>query len=380
MSPRRGAAYLSSAVVVAGLLTSPVALAAPHDGTPPTVKSVIGHLAYLTKHGLVKVSAVHGSGHTSKPTRIGPVTKVTGNRRVQISFFVASGDGDWIAWQEYVTKPNGDPAGPTPMVVLRDLKHKQLFQLKTGSYPVGFAGDQLVTAGNHASSVDLQPTPHLVPVPGKVYPTSAYPGGVVDVKPLSSPPGPKSTERLRLNSFTGTHTTLHNYVLARNDPRLPEQTFTSGDGKYLIVERGDHTDFGGVGPSSLVDEFALDGSRTRTTLGHFGTAKAAWRVGGVSFAWPSDEVWAVWERATKHGAASAIAVDQNGFWRQILAHGIAVAGTRDGYVVAQPGKYVFGGADGLEVTRVPTGDAVLIHGKSNPKVLGIEGSEFAWVA
>ena len=60
-----------------------------------------------------------------------------------------------------------------------------------------------------------------------------------------------------------------------------------------------------------------------------------------------------------------------------MSHGIAVAGNRDGYVVVQPGKYVFA-SDGLRVSRVPTSDALLLHDTST-RVLGIEGSQFAWV-
>src|SRR5206468_1842064 len=150
------------------------------------------------------------------------------------------------------------------------------------------------------------------------------------------------------------------------------------DGTRLVVERGDHTDFGGIGPSSLVDEFRLDATRARTPLGHFGTAKAAWRVGDVSFAWPNDEPWAVFQRATKTGARTAVAVFQHGKWRRIVPGGIAVAGNPDGYVVAQPGKYVLR-RDGLGYTRVPTGEALLVR-DTVTKVLGIETAALAWVA
>jgi hypothetical protein len=375
---RRLAPYLLTVGTLAALVAAPATVAASGrpDGSP-AVTGRVGHVAFVSPAGKVKVVAVKVSGKTLHETKIGPLTKPPAGDRVSVYSFLASGDRNWLAWQEVVTKPSGAPVARKATIVVRELKPSHVWTIKTDDYPLGFAGDDLVTNGAHTSRVVLDPTPRLEKVPGTHYPEAVYPDGLVEVKPLSSPPGPKDTERLELTSFAGKTTVLHNYVLGPNDARLPETAYVSGDGKQVAVERGDHTDFGGIGPSSLVDEYSLHGSHTRSLLGHYGTAAAAWRVGDMSFAWPDDEEWAVWERATKHGAASAVAVHQHGTWRTIVPDGIAVAGNSDGYVVAQAGKYVFD-SDGLQVTRVPTGDAILLHDKLT-KIMGISGSAFAWV-
>jgi hypothetical protein len=380
---RRFAPYLAGSVLVAGLLagSGTHALSAPEAPSAPSVGShgVVGHLAYVAKNSTVYTVAVKGSGNTLGQSKIGPVSNPPPGRKLAIYGLTASSDGKYVAWQETVVKDNGEPTRATPTLVLRGLRPSMVWSIKSGSFPLGFGSDdQLVVYGDRASVLVLTPTPHLEPVPGGRYPMAVYPDGVVENNPLRTPSGPKITEQIRLSSFTGERTTIHNYVLSPSNPHIPEGAYVSPDGKRLIIERGDHTDFGGIGPSSAVDEFMLNGSRTRTKLGHFGTAKAMWRVGDVSFAWPNDEPWVVFQRATKAGAQTAIGVFQHGEWRKIVPRGIAVAASDDGFVAAQPGKYVFD-ADGLGITRVPTGDALLLH-DTVTKVLGIQASALVWVA
>jgi hypothetical protein len=377
---RRFAPYLTASLLVVGLLagSSTHALSAP--GAPSVgSRGVVGHLAYVAKNSKIYTVAVKGSGNTLGQTEIGPVSNPPAGRRLAIYGLTASTDGKYVAWQETVVKKNGSPTGATPTLVLRGLRPSQVWSIKSGSYPLGFGGDdQLVVYGDTAHVLVLSPTPHLEPVPGGRYPAAVYPGGVVELNPLRSPPGPKITEQVRLSTFAGKHATIHNYVLSPSNPRIPEGAFVSPDGKRLIIERGDHTDFGGIGPSSLVDEFALTGGFARTQLGHFGTAAAKWRVGAVSFAWHNDEPWVVFERATRSGAQTTIGVFQHDQWRKIVPRGVAVAAADDGFVAAQPGKYVFD-PEGLGFTRAPTGDALLLH-DTVTKVLGIQASAMAWVA
>lgn len=377
---RRSAPYLIGVVLVAGVLTGSSTHALSASAAPAVgSRGVVGHIAYVAKNSNVYVVAVKGSGNTLGQSKIGPVSNPPPHRKLAIYGLTASSDGKFVAWQEDVVKRNGEPTGATPTLVLRGLQPSKVWSLKTASYPLGFGGaDQLVLYGDHASVLVLTPTPHLEPVPGGRYPVAVYPDGVVENVPLRTPPGPKITEQIRLSTFDGDRTTIHNYVLSPQDPRIPEGAFVSPDGKRLIIELGDHTDFGGIGPSSAVDEFALNKSNARTRLGHFGTPKQMWRVGDVSFAWPNDEPWVVFERATKSGAQTAIGVYQHDEWREIVPRGIAVAGKSDGFVVAQPGRYVFN-PDGEGFQRVPVGDALLLHGTVT-KVLGIQSSALAWVA
>jgi hypothetical protein len=377
MTRRRPSPYLACLTVLVGLMTVPTAGAASGGHHERAGFATVGHLAYVSTNNRVVRVKVKTAGQTSKPRRLGPVTQPPTHRIVQIESFVASGDGNWLAWLEVVAKANGTPTRQQPVLVVRDLEQHQLYRLQTTSVPVGFAGDTLVVDGTRASRLVLQPSPHLVPLPGQEYPTATYPEGIVDVKYTSAPAGPDHTDRLRLTRFDGTHTVLHNYLLGPSDTRIPDLAFASGDGTKLVVERGDHTDFGGIGPSSVVDEFALNDGHQRTRLGHYGTAQKAWRIGGVSFARSTDAVWAVWERATRNGATSVVAAHHRSGWKSVVPHGIAVAGNPDGYVVVQPGKYEFA-SDGLQVSRVPTGGALLLH-DSTVKVLDIKGSQFAWV-
>jgi hypothetical protein len=182
-----------------------------------------------------------------------------------------------------------------------------------------------------------------------------------------------------LTSFGGTHTVLHGYVLAPTDYRAPDAAWTSPDGKHAVVERGNHQDFGGLGPSSLADEFHLTGTHARTQLGHYGTAKDAWRVGGVGFSGSSDSVWAMWERLTTTGATSVVARHGHSGWKPVASKGIAVAGNEHGDVIVQSGRWVPVSPDVQGYEPLPTGHAMLMHGSSSVS-LDAEGSVFDWIA
>lgn len=385
-SLRTRSALLAAA---AGLVALATCTAAPASGAgsvperPVRAASAspsIGHVVFITKGGKVKDAAVGAAGNTTNVRKIGPVSHSGGKRDVQVDDLVASGDGKWAAWQETVLKQTaGGPAFIRAVVALDHLGHGAPMTVSTGEVPAGFAGDQLVLSGAHTDVFETTPNPHLSQVSDPQYALTAYPQGVVDTEPLTAPSGPKRTVRVRLTTFGGSHTTLHDYVLAPNDYRIPDAAWTSADGRHVAVERGDHTDFAGIGPSSLLDEYSLS-SLHRRTLGHFGSAKKQWRVGAVGYAGATDRVWAMWERATKHGATADVAVHKHNGWKRIVKHAIAVAGQAQGYVVVQPGKLVAVSSQGGDAfDRMPTGDALLINGTST-KVLGVEGSDFVWVA
>jgi hypothetical protein len=382
MSLRRLAPYVVTTLLVGGLLSAPSAIAGPrHAAQPDPAAATIGHLAYITQAQTVKIAAVKANGATSSVKTVGPITKPKSKQFVQVTLLVASGDGDWIAWTENLMKQHkGGPAFIRAVLVLRHVTNGDMFHLDTDQVPVGFAGDRLVTEdGDLTRLVDLSPTPHLVKVDDHQFPLAAYPKGVVDTTFSEAPPGPSDTQRLRLTTFSGSHTVLHSYVLAPDDARNPDLGWVSGDAKHLVIERGDHTDFGGIGPSSLADEFGLGSSHTRHQLGHYGTAKAAWRMNSVSFSGGSDKVWVVWERAVEAGATSVVAKYENGKWHTAMSDGIAVAGNHDGYVVVQPGKWVSVGVEAPDFDTVPTADASLLHGGAT-HVLHAEGTTFVWVS
>jgi hypothetical protein len=382
MHVRRFVTSAASAIAVCGLLTAPHAFAGPRHSAAPhrpaATSRTVGHLAWVTKNHTIKLAAVHLDGATSAVKTIGPVSPVTGKRTVGIFAFMASGDGKWLAWEELVLSAGGNEIGP-PLLVVREQSTHTVIKIPTEQAPVGFAGDQLITSdGVVTKRLVLSPSPHLVKLFSDEDSLTTYPGGVVEAISTVAPPGPNQTWKVELRSLGGTRAVLHSYLLAPTNYRLPEQAWTSADGKHLLVERGDHTDFDGLGPSSLTDEFALTGSHQRTQLGHYGTDAAKWRVAAVSFAGKHDAVWAVWARGTKTGATTVVARHADGTWAPVLNHGIAVAGNAAGFKVVQPGKYVSVGHDAPQFDPVPTGHALLRH-LGHVRTLNAEGSVFVWV-
>jgi hypothetical protein len=383
MRMRRFISGSMTAIAIGGLLAAPSAFAAARPSAHPDVTSpTIGRIAYLTKTDAVKLADVHANGGTSGVATIGPITPVAAKQTIQVLDLMASGDGKRIAWQEQVLKhTKGGMSTVKTVLVEYDVVHGLVIHLTTDQSPIGFAAaDQLVTTdGLSTKRMDLLPTPHLVAVThNPQFPFAAYSAGVIDTVHLEAPPGPRQTEQLRLTTFGGGHTVLHNYVLAPNDYRFPDGVWVSGDGTHFVVERGNHQDFGGLGPSSLADEYSLSSGHNRTQLGHYGTLAAQWRVASVSFAGSSDAVWAVWERGTVSGATSVVAVHEGRRWVAVTAHGIAVSGNQRGWVISQPGKYVSIGSDSPAFDTVPTRHAFLRHDGTS-RELNAEGSAFVWI-
>lgn len=382
MQPRRWVTGTVTALVAVGLLTLPSAAAATrHPAGPAPGAGTVGRIAFLTRHQAVKIATVAADGHTSAITTVGPVTKLKPGQTIQIFDLVGSGAGGWLAWQEQILRrTSGQPRFVRTVLVLRNVASSKVVHLTTAQAPVGFAGDLLVTSNADVTkTLRLHPTPHLVKVPSSQFPLGTYRGGVVDTVNRRAPRGPSQTWQLQLTSLSGAHRLLHSYVLGPTNYRTPDAAWSSADGRHLVIERGNHQDFGGLGPSSLADEFRLSGPHARTRLGHFGTAKAMWRIARVSYAGASDRVWAVWERGTRTGASSVVATHERGHWVRIRNRGIAVAGNAAGWVVIQPGRYVSVGRDVPAFDAVPTSNAVLRHGGRTVS-LGVEGSVFLWVA
>jgi hypothetical protein len=377
MSQRRIAACAFATLLLGALVAAPArGASSPRPATSP----VIGHVIYLAKDGVVREAAVAANGTAATFQTIGPVTVAKTGQKVQVSDLIASGDGEWAAWDEDVVSGSGSHEKFVESVlVLRDIARGTAIHRKTSQVPVGFAGDTLVTSnGDHTKTVDLQPSFHFKTVNDTQFPLGTYPKGVVDGPELNKPAGARSTWEVRLTTFKGAHTVLHGYVRRPTDYQLPDAVWTSGDGKHLAVELGNHQDFGGLGPSSLLDEYSLTGAHHRAPLGHYGTPSAQWRVASVTFAGPSDMVWAAWERPTKSGATGVVATFSQGNWQRVASSGIAVAANAAGYVVVQSGKFVEFGQDFPEFNTVPTASAVLVHG-STTATMNLEGSAFVWV-
>jgi hypothetical protein len=363
------------------MLAAPTAGAVPRPPGRAGGRAVVGHIAYLTAAGQVLAATVHRNGTTTGTGAIGPALNASKGHTIRVSDLLASSDGKWLGWSE--TDSTNGGGSLRIVAVLHNVRSGTDETIETGQYPIGFAGDTLITTGaSHSKKLVLTPTPHLVDLPGHQAGLSAYPHGVVDAPSIFTATSDRHTDSLRLSSFGGQHKALHRYRLGPTNYRDVDAAWVSGDGRRLVIERGNHQDFAGLGPSSLADEYSLGGSHRRGPLGHYGTAKAAWRIQSVTYTGKADVVTAVWYRAHGHKrsnlAESVVAQFTNGAWHRIVAHGVAAAGDRAGYLIVQPGRWVQGRLD-EEVDVKPVGDSLLMKGSGVPAVLDATGTAFAWI-
>jgi hypothetical protein len=305
--------------------------------------------------------------------KIGPVQPSTTAHPVTVTVgsLVASGDGKWLAWQEGRTT-NSSRFSET--LVLRNQISGVVRTARTNREPVGFAGDTLLTFNRHVVKVVVGSPLKFVRVAGG-FPITTYRHGVVDVHLNST----DTAERLLLTSMSGHRTVLHRYTdIGAPDYRETSQAWVSSDGKKLVVERGDHQDFGGLGPSSVVDEYNLHSHHARTTLGHVGRPGAHWRLGDVAFRGPNDRVWAVWHALGRHGVRTVLTHVVGGHWVITGHHDIDVAANRAGYLVVQSGKYVLQNPNDNFYARHATGDVMVVH-NGRARFSSVRGTQFFWV-
>lgn len=385
-------AFLTTALAAGAALglapVSPTALVAATPHAPASGGKVVGDLVYVTNHNQVHMVKVHANGSATGDTRIGPVTAATPGHTIQVQQLVGSGDGKWVAWLEASVKHTS--AGyieNNSTVVLRNQVTGELTPLAgKATFPLGFAEDTLVAlhegVHNKIERVKLSPQPHYVATheSESASALTTYKHGVVE----SNIPHSASTEireQLRLTNFKGKHRVLHTYAMGANDTRNLDEGFSSGDQRRLAVELGDHTDFGGVGPSSDVDEYHLGGAAHLTHLGHYGTASAGWRVQSISFAGSKDSVWTAWTSALTDTTVKAVVTRYSGGkWKLVRNHAVAVSGSESGWVVVQPGKYVPIQNDvAPQYQTKATGDALLMRpGHGQHTISGVKGTIFVW--
>jgi hypothetical protein len=371
----RGFGALSTVGLLASLSVVAVPAAAPAGANAGRSHAAhatsIGHLAFLTNSGAVDMANVLADKKIVGTVQIGPVQASTTAHPVTVNSLVASGDGKWLAWQENRTTT---ASRFSSTLVLRNQTSGVVRTVRTHGFPVGFAGDRLLTFNRHVARVVVGATLTFVRVAG-TFPLAAYRKGVVDERINSS----DTVERLMLTSMSGHRTVLHRYTdIGSPDFRETSQAWVSPDGEKLVVERGDHQDFGGLGPSSVVDEFDLHGSHARTTLGHVGALHAEWRLGDVAFRGANDQVWAVWHRLGRHGVHTELTHVSHGHWAVNDQRDIDVAANQAGYLLVQPGKYVLQNADDNFYARRATGDASVVFHQA-ARFSSIRGTQFFWV-
>jgi hypothetical protein len=355
----------------------------------PTVPAA-GHLAFITASGALDIVAVLADGTTTDPVQIAPVTTVAAPKTVVVNDLVVSADKNWLAWVEETFKPDKTygQIEVSQRVAVRNMYSGKTITVPGAGYPLGFSGSQLIVEGSRNARLVMKPTPHYVSLhEGNAFPVATYRGGVVDVDSAGSVNSDVDTERLRLTSFGGQHTVLHTYVVGMDYRAVTANIdAVSSDGKQLLVERGNHQDFDGLGPSSLFDEYAMTGSHPRRQLGHYGTNKADWRLVDATFVGKQDTPWLAlhggYIKVSKgHYVVNGVVVKYiGGKWQLVQSQAIAVAGNSDGYAVVQPGKWqpVKNSPDG-EFDAVPTAPAILEGPGGVHTLAGVQGSQILWV-
>jgi hypothetical protein len=383
---------LASVLVVVGLVGASDARAYPTSGASDTrarvvAATTVGRLAFVTNAGQVEIATVSANGTTGAPKVIGPITPSTAGDTIEIESLTSSADGRWLAWTESKVKA-ATTSGATQVhseLVLRDLRSGHTFSLTSQTTPLGFVHNTLVTTRYEQQGfrLKLTPKPHLVRIRVHLrYPTilaTNRTGIVVLTNPRASRDS-LSIDRLSRVSFGGVARTIHRYVHSSSSLAPLELAWTSPDGTQLVVEHGDHTDFGGVGPSSRADELNPNTASSPTALGHPGTAKAAWRMEQTTFAGKRNSIYTVWMTAHSSAPHPVVATYSHGSWHRVLNHALVVAGNRSGYVAVQPGKYVQDPAVDFPAYDIKAvGGAVLVHGGTR-HTLSIGGTELAWVS
>jgi len=336
----------------------------------PAQTSTSGHaiyLVYVTTNGFIRAVTVSASGTVGKPVRIGPAGSTPKDKRP--FFAAASPDGKYVAWTQ------GGP-GESQLLEIRNMTVGSTRQITTDKDIAGFAGDELITSFNR--TYRLKPgSSHFTVVRNTGNSViTGYPGGVVDARYSQN----QKDGILRLTGFGGRITRLHRYTdTGGHTYRDLDAGFVSSDGKHLVIERGNHQDFAGLGPRSLVDEYALSGGHHRSPLGSFNDSRT-WRLEAAAFKGGDDQVWAAWAAQNKKSISTVIADYGHGRWHSRARGAITVAADRAGDVVIQPGRWTAGGGpSGLPQERT-TRDAVLTTPHGNVTLTGVRGTAFFFVA
>jgi hypothetical protein len=355
-----------------------------------------GHLAFVTAAGTLKVVAIMSNGATTDPVKLAPVTKVNEPKVARVHGLVVSADKRWLAWSEEIFKPSNKygELQTSARIVVRNMFSGKTTVLRSNQSPLGFAGSTLVTVGAYNKRLVKKPTPHLVRIPGDGYAIATYDKGIVDVK-SSVPDNNKHVieiDRLRLTTFGGHHTLLHTYKVGMQYRSVAANLAAlSADGRKLLVERGNHQDFEGLGGSSLFDTYSMGAKHVRKQLGHYGTSKAKWRLSSATFVGPHNTPWLAIHSAPKKSNAGDYYVVRghvvsysHGKWTVQDNQGIAVAGNSDGYVVVQNGEWQpVAASEAGDYKPVPGGYAQL-RGPQDGSLgghymKGIKATELVWV-
>jgi hypothetical protein len=341
--------------------------------------ATVGQLAYVTASGDLDLATIDADGTVTSSRSIGPVTTVPSGGTVTIFGPLASAGGGWVAWTEE------DQAGVhySSWIVLRrhgDGPPIKISTSKNDASPTGFVGQHLVVSNFDGKAwvveTGTEPTLKLLAssrVDSTFFGTDR--AGVVYEHGFGLPGKP---EQIELLSLGGHSTLLHTFPgsMFKGERAPLEQGWADPDGSEVVFEQGDHTDFGGVGPTS--EAFSISGvhASRAVALRHPGAASPIRRMEGSSFA--ADTPYSVWTTTDSQTPAGSVYFDSGHGWQLYASDSLVVAGNRAGAVITQPSKYVDAGLDFPAYNVEPTGNAVL-HVGGATQTVPIQATAMVWL-
>jgi hypothetical protein len=373
---RKAPLVLTAAVLPAAFLMQPVSAHSSERSSGSS--AAVGRLAYVAESGKLKLAAIGANGVITSSRTIGPVTKAPKGGTVTVFGPVASPGGGWVAWSE----GGQSRTSVSSWIVLRrhgDGHPERINTSKNGAAPIGFVGQQLVV-GTYGKAwvVKTGAHPHLKLIAKSRKESTFFAAdkaGVVYERGFGLQGKP---EHIDLLTISGHSRTLHTFPGSMfNGEHAPlEQGWADPDGSYVVFEQGDHTDFGGVGPTS--EAFVISGVRASKAvrLGHPGGSSPVRRMEDTSFG--ADAPYSVWATITAHVPTGSIYSDHGHGWQLYAKNSLVVAANLAGAVMTQPAKYVSVGGGAPNYDIKPTGDAVL-HADGASHTVHLRATAMVWL-
>jgi hypothetical protein len=350
------------------------------------------HLAVLTADRRLAIVPIDAGGRAGTPRFVAPRETSPPGRVTHVGFLKTSADGRLLAWAE-----NSGPAG-TGRPYAGDFGFPDVMTTGATSYvmdvvtgtttrwpglgvPYGFVHDDLVLRGSEAgpisvihdgrlaSSIELPDTSPLL--------LTASTGGVLGYRAGTSGDADTVAPWLDLVGYDGTVRPLMPLPAVKGFQSSYEQAWTSRDQTRALLEKGDHTDYCGVGPSSTLTTVDLPHRTIVRTIQSPGPAARQWRL--LSYAYVTDDtgygLWVTCQTGISHRPSAAVYHLADGRWNRVVSGALAMAARDDQTVAVQQGK-IIPLPDGV-TAPAPSGTAfVLVHGVRSPLALG--AVDFGW--
>jgi hypothetical protein len=364
----------------------------------------------VTARGELLTTRITTDGTPGRRAQLGPRQQPQPGVAVRTHAIQASGSGRWVAWAEssvaYIGRPpaitaHGFTSSDTTVTTtafLLDRRSGKVTEIPAAGAPLAFAGEGLVLFDPFENVYTLvtpgRPNRVLQNMPDSEDDAiGAVPEGVVAIGWEDI--GDSIQQRLDLVGYDGTVRTLRRFPRRATSMAGYIQGWMSDDGTRFWIERGDHTDYCGVGPSSWLAIVTRGGALARPEIpappppsGVDVRAGQGMRLQNLRPAGPgSDSAYALWASCTLGPSGSYEQVYSGiyrlnaGKWSLVRKDAIAAAAVPSGTAatggaVVQPGRIRLGpGEGGPAVYLEPSGNALLIrNGKTTP--LPIAGVDF----